>query len=148
MATNRVFATEDGYLDKLTLITTRTKQYSDIDLSFLAKPNGEIYKKTEAAAVKQAVKNILLTNRFEKPFLEDYGADIRSLLFELIDEDLDEQIVERVSYAIEQYEPRARVLNVEVQAKPDQNSVNILVEFQILSTEEVVTLSTTLSRLR
>jgi len=148
MASNRVFAREDGKLNQLTAVTSRTRAYKDIDLSFTAKPNGEIYKKVDAGAVKQAVKNIIMTNRFEKPFLEDYGADVRSLLFELADEDIEDQVIDRVTYAIEQYEPRARVLDVIVNNKPDYNSISITIEFQVVSTEEILTIQTTLSRLR
>ena len=54
MATNRVLSREDGNLSSASIITGRTTEYRDIDLSFRAKPNGEIYNKKEAAAVKQA----------------------------------------------------------------------------------------------
>ena len=60
MATTRVLSKEDGNLNTSTLITSRSRLYSDIDLTFTAKPNGEIYKKRDAAAVKQAVKNLLV----------------------------------------------------------------------------------------
>jgi len=84
MATNRVLAKEDGNLSQSTLIGGRRKEYRDIDLSFTAKPNGEIFVKKEAAAVKQAVKNLILTDYFEKPFEPFYGGNIRALLFELL----------------------------------------------------------------
>ena len=86
MAT-RAFAVEDGNLNTRSLVTTRTRLYSDIDLTFAKKPSGEIYKKTDAAAVKQAVKNLLLTNKYEKPFQPSFGGDLNNLLFELVDND-------------------------------------------------------------
>ena len=67
MATRRVLSREDNNLTS-SIITARKVQYKDIDLSFTAKPNGELYTKRDAAAVKQAVKNLILTNHFEKPF--------------------------------------------------------------------------------
>ena len=57
---------EDGNLGVSTLIGTRTKLYKDIDLTFANKTSGEIFKKEDAAAVKQAVKNLILTNYFER----------------------------------------------------------------------------------
>ena len=57
----RAFAVEDGNLSTRSLITTRNKLFSDIDLTFTNRPSGDLYKKTDAAAVKQAVKNLLLT---------------------------------------------------------------------------------------
>ena len=73
MASNRVFAREDGKLNQLTAVTSRTRAYKDIDLSFTAKPNGEIYKKVDAGAVKQAVKNIIMTNEWMLPPLRIRG---------------------------------------------------------------------------
>jgi len=76
-------AAEDVRLGSSSIIGSRTKVYKDIDLTFAAKPSGEIFKKTDAAAVKQAVKNLMLTNHFEKPFQPTFGANLRDLLFEL-----------------------------------------------------------------
>ena len=58
----RAYSTEDTNLSK-SLISSRGTDYKDIDLAFAAKPAGDVFKKTDAAAVKQAVKNLLLTNR-------------------------------------------------------------------------------------
>ena len=76
MATNRAFAVEDGNLSTGSVVTSRSKNYVDIDLSFNAKTNGDIFKKVDAAAVKQAVKNILTTGTGEKPFLPNFGGGI------------------------------------------------------------------------
>jgi hypothetical protein len=56
----RAFAVEDGNLNTTSLVTSRNRLYKDIDLTFAKKPSGEIYKKTDAAAVKQAVKNLII----------------------------------------------------------------------------------------
>lgn len=148
MATTRVLSKEDGNLNTISIVTTRSKAYKDIDLSFTAKPNGEIYKKTDAAAVKQAVKNLIQTNFYEKPFLPFFGGNIRDFLFELAYDDVGEDIRENVISAIETYEPRARVLEVSAKAQPDQNSLSVTVEFQVINTKEIVTLTTSISRLR
>ena len=100
MATSRVLSTEDGNLSSSNIISSRTKDYSDVDLSFVPKPNGDIFKKTDAAAVKQSVKNIILTNHFEKPFLPFFGGNVRSLLFELAYDDVGEETQENIKYKI------------------------------------------------
>ena len=74
----KAFSLEDGNLSRKTLLGTKTKEYKDIDLTFTNKPSGDIYKKNEAAAVKQAVKNLLLTNSTEKPFEPYYGGDLNA----------------------------------------------------------------------
>ena len=57
----KAFSIEDGNLSA-SVVTTRSKKYTDIDLTFANRPSGDVYKKVDAAAVKQAVKNLLLTS--------------------------------------------------------------------------------------
>ena len=76
----RVFSQEDGNLDTTPITTTRTKTYKDIDLTFTARTMGDLFKKTDAAAVKQSIKNILMTNATEKPFEPYFGGDLNSFL--------------------------------------------------------------------
>jgi phage baseplate assembly protein W len=144
----RAFAVEDGNLNTASLITTRTRLYKDIDLTFAKRPSGEIYKKTDAAAVKQAVKNLLLTNKFEKPFQPDFGGDLNNLLFELVDNDTVYEIDAAIREAVQRYEPRARVRQVATNLQPDANSISVSVTFQVVNTEEILTLDTTITRLR
>ena len=139
---------EDGNLSVSSLIGTRTKVYKDIDLTFANKPSGEIFKKESAAAVKQAVKNLMLTNYFEKPFQPLFGGNLREMLFDLADDDAEEDIEERILNAIAVYEPRAQALNVIATATPDRHSIRVTVEFRVVNTQETVTISTVLARLR
>ena len=147
MATRRVLSREDNSLTS-SIITTRKQQFKDIDLSFAAKPNGELFVKKDAAAVKQAVKNLIQTNHFEKPFLPFFGGNIREMLFDLADEDIGEDAEERIIEAINIFEPRALVQTVNVKSDPDRNSLDVYIEFQVINTTEVIIFTTTLSRLR
>lgn len=144
----KTFSVEDGNLSSSLIRSSRAKVYKDIDLTFTAKPSGEIYKKQDAAAVKQAIKNLMLTNFGEKPFNAGFGANLRALLFELADEDTEYDIERAVMAAIESYEPRAKLLNVTARVNPDANDVQINIVFQVISTSEEVTFTTTLARLR
>ena len=62
----RVFSQEDANISKISASSTRTRPYKDIDLTFTASDIGNIFKKTETAAVKQAVKTLLNSNKFDK----------------------------------------------------------------------------------
>jgi len=141
-------AAEDGNLGLSTLVGTRTKLYKDIDVTFANKPSGEIFKKEDAAAVKQAVKNLMLTNHFEKPFQPLFGGNLREMLFDLADEDAEEDIEDRVKNAIGVFEPRAQVLNVLAVSTPDRNDIKVTVQFRVINTQETVTVTTVLARLR
>lgn len=148
MATRRVLSRQDGDLNTSSIITTRTVPYRDIDLTFTAKPNGEIFKKTDAAAVQQALKNLILTNHFEKPFLPFFGGNIRALLFELADDDIEEDVRDNIIETINIYEPRAILRNIDVVSDPDRNSLNVTIEYQVSNSEEIFTFTTAVSRLR
>lgn len=145
---SRAFAVEDKNLNQASIITSRSKLFRDIDLSFTAKPSGEIYKKIDASAVKQAIKNLLLTNHFEKPFLPLYGGNLRDLLFELAHSSINEEITTNITRAIQSYEPRAKIVDIRVDNLADYNSIGVTVEFRIVNTEETVIFTTTLTRLR
>lgn len=144
----KAFSIEDGDLQTKTLLSTRTRQYKDIDLKFENKPSGEIYKKTDAASVKQAVKNLLLTNRTEKPFQPYYGGNLNDFLFELSEDFDQEEIRDYIFSAVSNYEPRAVVLDVQSIILPDNNDVKVTVVFQVVSTSEIVSLDVSLARLR
>lgn len=144
----KAFAVEDTRLNQATLVTTRNRLYRDIDLSFTARTTGDLFKKVDAAAVKQSVKNLLLTNHGEKPFSPGYGANLRGLLFELADEQLEDSVEIMIREAIRMYEPRAVVIGVVVRSLPDNNMLSVTVEFNIVNTPETVSLQVTISRLR
>lgn len=148
MAIRKVLSTEDGNLQKTSLVSTRSVDYLDIDLTFNKRPVGDVYKKRDAAAVKQAVKNLLLTDFYEKPFQPFFGANLRGLLFELADEETQEEVRENIINAIQFYEPRVTIEDISVNVLPDQNDMRVAVVFKIISTQEIVTFTTNLSRLR
>lgn len=144
----KAFSIEDGNLQTKSIIAARQRQYTDIDLTFTNKATGDIYKKTNSAAVKQAIKNLLLTNRTEKPFQPYYGGDLNRFLFSL-SEDFDEDDVrDNIAAAIQNYEPRVRVRDIQVLILPDSYDVKVTVIFQVISTSEVVSLDVSIARLR
>jgi phage baseplate assembly protein W len=149
MAVTKALSIEDGNLQTPSIVTTRNRKYSDLDLTFAARTTGDIFKKTDAAAVKQSVKTILQTNFGEKPFQPNFGADLRSRLFEnFTDEENAFLIEDAITDALALYEPRAQIVSVDVRDNPDRNYLGVRVEFKIVNTEEVVVLDTSISRIR
>lgn len=144
----KYFAAEDGDLQTRGLVTSRNKDYSDLDLTFTKKPSGDVYKKTDAAAVKQAVKNLLLTTPGEKPFNPYFGGGLNDLLFELANDDTNILLTEYITAAIENFEPRARLISIVPNVQPDNNTARVRVEFQVVNTSETVVFETTVIRLR
>lgn len=145
----RSLSIEDRFLQGSTKITAiGQRKYSDIDLSFAKKRNGDIFTKTDVSAVKQAVKNLILTNRYEKPFNPFFGTNIRGLLFELASEFITYDIKEEIQRAVEVYEPRIRVIDVTSEFTDNSNLLDVRLTFQVINTGEIVTIETEISRLR
>lgn len=147
MAT-RAFSIEDGNIGNTSILTAKNNVYSDLDLTFAKKGSGDIFKKQHGAAVKQAVRNLLLTNFSEKPFLPRFGGDLNSMLFRLSTEIDDDSLEDDIIKAIETYEPRAKVLAVTSTVSPDSHEVRATVTFQVINTQEESFVEISLTRLR
>jgi phage baseplate assembly protein W len=144
----RAFAIEDGNQNSPTVTSAKSITYKDIDLAFKAKPSGEIFKKEEAAAVKQAVKNILMTNFMEKPFDDTFGGNLNDFLFEL-DTSIEADILrDRIFETVARHEPRALMRGVDILVNSDTNEVRVSVTFQVQNAVEPVTLELDLTRVR
>jgi phage baseplate assembly protein W len=152
MATNRVFSVEDRSLEKSSVVSaTKNRDYEDIDMSLSVRPvTGDIYTKKNAKSVIQAIQNLLLTNRTEKPYSPYYGANLNNFLFELAEIGLEEDITNTIIENIRVFEPRVdyRTVEVDVDMKPDSNSIDLTIKFTIINTSEDVSFTTRLSRLR
>ena len=144
----KVYSFEDGNISNKPITSSTTRTYKDVDLTFTKKPSGDVYKKTDAAAVKQSVKNILMTNRTEKPFEPFYGGNLNDLLFNLSEAYSDFEIEEQITLALNNYEPRARILNVKSKLTPDRNAISVIVTFKILTTNQIDTTVLSLTRVR
>ena len=121
-------------------IRAREKTYSDLDFAFKRNPvTDAISIKRDTEAVKQSIVNILSTNRGERPFLPDFGANIQSYLFENFDGITASLVEEQIRVAIANYEPRVRILDIQITAVPDRNAMRIFMEFEILSPQSEVT---------
>ena len=124
--------------------------YSDLDLLFKAHPiSGDVTVKTDADAVKRAVKNIVLTNYYERPFKPSLGGNIRGMLFELDTDRKLNRAKERLAKTIEDFEPRARLVSVRSLPDLDRNAYEVIVEFYVVNAPtELVDISLMLERLR
>ena len=123
--------------------------YDDLNLSFTKNPaTKDVARLFDVQAIKRAVKNIILTNKYERPFNSDFGCNLRGFLFENITEPLLVIIKDRVAMAIEKYEPRVTVEDVVVRDDQDKNGISIMVSFLINGTEAPVSVSTFLQRVR
>ena len=145
----RAYAAEDGNLNIKSVTVAVEKTYKDIDLTFQRRLSGDIYKKTDAASVKQAVKNVLLTRVYEKPFFPSFGTRLNQLLFNLDTEfDDDEDIKDEISAAIAKFEPRARVVDIKTVINGERHEARATITFEIVNTAQTFSIELNLARLR
>jgi len=144
----RAQAAEDRFLSSSSVTGVRKRVYKDIDIRLTIRESGDVFKKTDAEAVKQAVKNLVMTNYYEKPFLPKYGGNVRAMLFELADDETAEEVEQQIRGTISRFEPRAEVLNVVAEVKDEANALGVSVTFRVISTNEIVTINQFIQRLR
>lgn len=126
-----------------------TRVFSDLDLNFNANPiTGDIYKKFDENAVKASIKNLVMINHFEKPFHPEIGSEVRHLLFELPDPQVDMMLNRTITNVITTYEPRVDLIKVIVKNIQDDNSLGVVVVFKIKNTSTPLVLDFILARER
>jgi len=124
--------------------------YKDLDLFFGRKSaTKDISKVNGIQAVKRSVRNLILTNIYEKPFHPEIGSGIRDLLFEPLSPITAFVLSQKVEDVIENFEPRARLVGVRANPDLDRNSYEISVEFYVQNAPtELVDTTVLLERLR
>lgn len=95
-------------------------------------------------SVKRSIKNILLTDYYERPFRPRFGANIRKYLFENITPLTLRAIQIDITAAIATYEPRANIIEINVSAPSDSNEVDVSVTFSTINRLQPVTVSATI----
>tara|TARA_B100000287_G_scaffold435629_1_gene505105 strand:- start:14789 stop:15184 length:396 start_codon:yes stop_codon:yes gene_type:complete len=123
--------------------------YSDFDNLFVSNPiTKQLNKKINRDAVRQSVKNLVLTDFYERPFQSDIGCNVRGYLFEPFTSHLQEQIKQAITNTIENYEPRANLIDVLVEDRLDLNGLSLTIAFEVVNDPEAVVLDILLERVR
>jgi phage baseplate assembly protein W len=125
------------------------KSYSDIDISLNVHPiTQDVLMKVGAQSVIQSIMNLVQLNHYEKPFHPEIGSGITALLFEPADPVTSQQLANEIQTTIANFEPRATVLNVVVQATPDGEGYNVTIEFSVVTLVNPISITVYLERLR
>jgi len=131
-------------------IDRNARQYSDLDLFFGRKSvSKDINKVTDVQAVKRSIRNLVLTNHYEKPFHPEIGSGVRGILFEPMTPITAHVLTRKIEDVIENFEPRARLISVTAFPNLDRNEYECTIEFYVVNTPtELVDLTVFLERLR
>lgn len=126
-----------------------TRTFTDIDLNFIANPaTGDVSRKFDENAIKQSIKNLVMTNHYEKPFHPEIGSQVYSLMFEPVNPLMKSMLERSIINTITNFEPRAQLIDVEVTLNPDNNSVYCQIQFKIVNTQRPLIVDFTLTRTR
>lgn len=128
---------------------TRKNDYSDLDLDFTANPiTGDVSKKIGEDSIARSIRNLIFLNFYEKPFQPNIGSNAIKLLFENINIMTANLLRDSIIQVVQNYEPRASLVEVIVISKPDDNGYQAKIVFRPINKKEPYTISMFLERIR
>jgi phage baseplate assembly protein W len=126
-----------------------TRIFSDLNLNFTKNPaTKDVAKLTDVDAIKRSVRNLVLTNRFERPFHPEIGSSVRDLLFENVSPLTAVLLKDRIAEVINNFEPRVGLVDVIVNDQSDRNEYVVTISFYVLNSPEPTDITVYLQRLR
>jgi phage baseplate assembly protein W len=130
-------------------ITSRQRDYTDLDLNFTANPvTKDIAVKVGPDAIARSVRNLVLTNFYDRPFRSYIGSNAQKLLFDNMDSSTARLLEQTIQQTIENFEPRVSVVGIKVLADPDNNRYLAKIAFAIDNRPEPFQTTLFLERIR
>lgn len=125
------------------------RTFTDIDFSFIPHPvTKDIGILSGVDAVKQAIRNLVLTQHYERAFHPEIGCHTTALLFENILPTTQIMIQKSVESVVRNFEPRAELIAVIVTVEPDENGYMVRIEYSLANQPDPVIMDLFLERLR
>jgi len=125
------------------------RTYKDLDLNLSVHPiTKDVVKRTGNAAIIGALKNLISTNQYEKPFQPLYGSRVRSLLFDDVSFITASVLKNEIISAIQNFEPRIGIDAIRVEAKPEENRYAVTIRFFTNNLEPPTTITLFLEKVR
>ena len=130
-------------------LSTNSRRWRDLDLDFRAHPvTKDIVTKTDVEAIKRSVRNLILTNTYERPFQPEIDCGVVGRLFELATPILISNLQSVIRNTISNFEPRVEVISIDIKSNIDKNGFNVSIVFTAVNTPDPVTVEIFLERLR
>ena len=109
-----------------------THTFNDLNLNFFKHPfTDDVVRRYDVDAIKSAVRHILLTERGEKLFKPDFGANLKRILFEPMTPMLRLTVKKKITEIIQRWEPRVIVVGVDMNMQPELNLLELTVTVQV-----------------
>ena len=118
-------------------------------MSFNVHPvTGNMKLIANAESIKQSVKNIVLTNFYERPYQPELGGNVLAQLFENMSPITEYNVTRNIKQALENSEPRAIVEDVRTTPVEDQNTLRVTIKFSVRNIPEPIEVDVLLERIR
>lgn len=117
----------------------QVRHFTDLDLNFEINPQTkDVLKKVDNNAIKQSVRNLIDTKKWDFPFHPEIYSQVRSLLFENFSPITKISIERTLRSLLENYEPRISIISIDVEDNTDKNAIQINLRYRIINatTEE------------
>ena len=109
------------------------RKFKDISMSFETNPlNDDLVSLSDTSAIARSIRNIVFTSPGEKFFNPDFGSRISESLFENVDKVSALAIEDEIRSSIINFEPRVNLLDTTVVPNPDDNEMNVTIEYEII----------------
>ena len=126
-----------------------SRAFRDLDLDFTRNPvTNDVNVVEDVIAVKRAVRNLVQTNFYERPFQPELGCGIRELLFEPFTPMTKVFLERKIEEVLINYEPRIQLQNVEVDDDQDKNRLVVDIYFYVIGVPGPQVVETFLQRVR
>ena len=123
--------------------------FRDIPMSFNVHPvTGNMKLVANAESIKQSVKNIVLTNFYERPYQPELGGNVLAQLFENMSPITEYNVTQNIRQALENNEPRAIVEDIITTPVEDQNTLRVTIKFSVRNIPEPIEVDVLLERIR
>jgi phage baseplate assembly protein W len=127
----------------------RKNLFKDLDLDFSPHPmTGDVPQKKDEEAVKRSIRNLVLMNKYDKPFKPEIDARLSKLLFEPATPITAVMLRSNIIDLLNRYEPRAMINDVIVVFNNEKNMFEVSISFMLLNSRQTSKMFVTLERLR
>lgn len=118
--------------------TTDRFRYSDLDFNFAKSATNDVSRKFDSNAIRQSLRNIVLTNFYERPFRPSLGANLISRLFDNFYPSMLGEINIDITRVIETAEPRITLINVLTDFDQTHSELKVEIEYSFLDETDIV----------
>lgn len=122
--------------------------YRDFFSSFSIGNNNDLETIENEFSVRQSIVNIIQTRTGERPFSPNYGSEVHKLLFENFSTHTSAVLSDLIRNAIENFEPRANIMDVIVTPREENNAYTISIIFSVINKVEPIALEFLINRTR